>query len=200
VSGVLSPTPLTWSTTTKSYTLDWIRWPSLIQVKNESRTSMSHVLQHAATHCNTLQNTAKHCNTLQNIATHCNTLQHTAIDLYQMALVPWLHSSPHQLDFSGAVVIWKTTQTLTRCRTHAHTHSLFLSFSRTHTHTHTHTYILCALLCFIKTILGNRYVRSRGFIVSEPRETHPRSEIADVSISPCPPLDNLGCLDPHPAP
>jgi len=37
-------------------------------------------------------------------------------------------------------------------------------------------------------ILGNRYVRSRGFIVSEPRETHPRSEIADVPTSPCPPF------------
>jgi len=41
------------------------------------------------------------------------------------------------------------------------------------------------LLCFIKPILGNRYVRSRGFIVSEPRETHPRSEIADVPTLPC---------------
>jgi len=39
------------------------------------------------------------------------------------------------------------------------------------------------LLCFIKPILGNRYVRCRGFIVNEPRETHPRSEIADVPIS-----------------
>ena len=35
----------------------------------------------------------------------------------------------------------------------------------------------CVLLCFIKPMLGNRYVRSLGFIVSEPRETHPRSEI-----------------------
>jgi len=60
---------------------------------------------------------------------------------------------------------------------------------------------VCACLCcFIKPILGNRYVRSRGFIVSEPRETHPRSEIADVPTSPCPPLDNLGCPDPHPPP
>jgi len=39
---------------------------------------------------------------------------------------------------------------------------------------------LCLLLCFIKPILGNCYVRSWGFIVSEPRETHTRSEIADV--------------------
>ena len=31
---------------------------------------------------------------------------------------------------------------------------------------------VCVLLCFIKPILGNRYVRSWGFIVSEPRETH----------------------------
>ena len=45
----------------------------------------------------------------------------------------------------------------------------------------------CVLLCFIKAILGNRYVRSRGFIVGEPRKTHPRSEIADVPTSPCPP-------------
>jgi hypothetical protein len=29
----------------------------------------------------------------------------------------------------------------------------------------------CVLLCFIKPILGNRYVRFRGFIVSEPRVT-----------------------------
>jgi len=57
--------------------------------------------------------------------------------------------------------------------------------------------LLCfVLLCFIKPILGNRYVRSRGFIVSEPREMHPRSEIADVPTLPCPPLDNLGCPDP----
>ena len=42
------------------------------------------------------------------------------------------------------------------------------------------------LLWFIKSILGNRYVRCRGFIVSEPRKTHPRSEIADVPTSPCP--------------
>jgi len=27
---------------------------------------------------------------------------------------------------------------------------------------------LCVLICFIKPILGNRCVRSRGFIVSEP--------------------------------
>ena len=47
---------------------------------------------------------------------------------------------------------------------------------------------VCVLFCFIKPILGNRYVRSRGFIVSEPRETHPRSEIADVPTSPCPTL------------
>jgi len=59
---------------------------------------------------------------------------------------------------------------------------------------------VCVLLCFIKQILGNHYVRSWGFIVSEPRETHPRSEIADVPTSLCPPLDNLGCPDPHPSP
>ena len=68
--------------------------------------------------------------------------------------------------------------------------SLFGAFSSFHR----------VLLCFINPILGNRYVRSRGYIVSEPRETHPRSEIADVPTSPCPPLDNLGCPDPHPAP
>ena len=36
---------------------------------------------------------------------------------------------------------------------------------------------VCVLFCFIKPILGNRYARSRGFIVSEPRRcTHdPRS-------------------------
>ena len=58
------------------------------------------------------------------------------------------------------------------------------------------------LLCFIKPILGNRYVGSRGFIVSEPRETHPRPEITNIPTLPCPPLDsdNLGCPDPHPAP
>jgi len=60
---------------------------------------------------------------------------------------------------------------------------------------------VCVLFRFIKLILGNRYyVRSQGFIVSEPRETHPRSEITNVPTSPCPPLDNLGCPDPHPAP
>ena len=57
---------------------------------------------------------------------------------------------------------------------------------------------LCVLLFFIKPILGNRYVRSRDFIVREPRETHPRSEIADAPTSPCPPLDNLRCPDSHP--
>jgi len=36
--------------------------------------------------------------------------------------------------------------------------------------------------------------------MSEPRETHPRSESADVPTSPYPLLDNLGCPDPHPAP
>jgi len=76
--------------------------------------------------------------------------------------------------------------------THAHTHTLSLSPSLSLTHTRG------VLLCFIKPILGNRYVRSRGFIVSEPRETHPRSEIADVPTLPCPPLDNLGCPDRHP--
>jgi len=58
----------------------------------------------------------------------------------------------------------------------------------------------CVLLCFIKSLLGNRYVRSRGFIVSEPREMHPRSEITDVPTSPCPPFHNLGCPDPYPPP
>jgi len=46
---------------------------------------------------------------------------------------------------------------------------------------------VCVLLCFIQPVLGNRYVRSRGFIMCEPREKHPRSEIADVPTSPCPP-------------
>jgi len=61
---------------------------------------------------------------------------------------------------------------------------------------------LCVFIffCFIKPILGNHYVRSRGFIVSEPRETHPRSEITDVPTLPCPPLDNLWCPDPYPPP
>jgi len=31
-----------------------------------------------------------------------------------------------------------------------------------------HMFVVCVLLCFIKPILGNRYERSRGFIVSEP--------------------------------
>ena len=58
------------------------------------------------------------------------------------------------------------------------------------------------LLCFIKPILGNRYVRCRGFIVSEPRETHPQSEIADVPTYPVPPMITWGVwnLDPHPPP
>jgi len=43
---------------------------------------------------------------------------------------------------------------------------------------------VCVLLCVIKPILGNRCVRSRGFIVSEPREMHPRSEIANVPTLP----------------
>jgi len=60
--------------------------------------------------------------------------------------------------------------------------------------------VVCVLLGFIRPILGNRYVRSRGFIVSEPRETHPRSEISIVPTSPCPPLENLGYPDPHPPP
>ena len=51
----------------------------------------------------------------------------------------------------------------------------------------------CVLLCFIKPILGDCYVRYQGFIVRELRETQPRSEIADIPTSPCPPLDNLGC-------
>jgi len=57
--------------------------------------------------------------------------------------------------------------------------------------------MVCVFHCFIKPISGNRYVRSRGFIVGEPRETHPRSEIADVPTSSCPSLDNLGCLHPQ---
>ena len=59
---------------------------------------------------------------------------------------------------------------------------------------------VCVLLCFIKPVLGNHYVRCQGFIVSEPRETHQRSETTDVPTSPCPPLDSLGCPDPHPPP
>ena len=51
---------------------------------------------------------------------------------------------------------------------------------------------LCVLLCFIKPILGNRYVRSRGFIVSEPRETHPRSPTSQPH--PVPPLITWGSL------
>ena len=42
---------------------------------------------------------------------------------------------------------------------------------------------VCVLLCFIKPILGNHYVRSRGFIVSEQgRRTHdPRSSTSQPS-------------------
>ena len=46
-------------------------------------------------------------------------------------------------------------------------------------HMQTPIMLLCVLLCFIEPILRNRYVRSRSFIVSEPREMHPRSEIAE---------------------
>jgi len=34
------------------------------------------------------------------------------------------------------------------------------------------TPLQCVLLCFIKPILGNRYVRSRGFIMSEPKTNY----------------------------
>jgi len=37
---------------------------------------------------------------------------------------------------------------------------------------------VCVLLCFIKPILGIRHVRSRSFIVSEPRETSQKSIFA----------------------
>ena len=46
---------------------------------------------------------------------------------------------------------------------------------------------MCAWLCFIKLILGNRYVRSWGFTVSEPREKHHRFEIAASQPHPVPP-------------
>jgi len=55
--------------------------------------------------------------------------------------------------------------------------------------------VLCVLLFFIKPTLGNRDVRSRGFIVSDPRETHPQSEIADVPTSPCSPLEPVSLLN-----
>jgi len=42
---------------------------------------------------------------------------------------------------------------------------------------------VCVLLCFIKPILGNHYVWYGGFIVSKPREKHPRSEIANIPTS-----------------
>ena len=64
--------------------------------------------------------------------------------------------------------------------------------------------IIPSCVCVCCFVLLNQYwgivVWSLGFIVSEPRETHPRSEIADVPTSPCPPLDNLGCLNPNPPP
>jgi len=49
---------------------------------------------------------------------------------------------------------------------------------------------LCALLCFIKPI----YIRSQGLIVSEPMETHPRSEIAHV---PTPPVTRAANFETH---
>jgi len=82
------------------------------------------------------------------------------------------------------------------CKLHTSHGRILSHVPRSPTSPHT----LIVLLCFIKPILGNRYVRSRVFIVSEPRETHPRSEITDVPTLPCPPLDNLVCPDPHPAP
>jgi len=91
----------------------------------------------------------------------------------------------------------------THIHTHTHTQTSHINGVKSHTHTNAHILTfahLCVCFFVIKPILGNRYVRSRGFIVSEPRETHPRSEIADVPTSPCPPLDNLGSLDPHPLP
>jgi len=71
-------------------------------------------------------------------------------------------------------------------RTHACTHALSLH----------QACMTCVLLCFIKPILRNCYVRSRGFIVSEPRETHPRSKIADVPTLTCPPLDRVSRSSP----
>jgi len=46
----------------------------------------------------------------------------------------------------------------------------------------------CVLLCFIKPILGKHYVRSWGFIVSEPSEVHPDLRRPNLSLSPlvCP--------------
>jgi len=74
-------------------------------------------------------------------------------------------------------------------------HKRFITHKQLH-----HSVSECVLLCFIRPILGNCYVQSQGFIVSEPRETHSRSEIADVPTSLCLPLDNLGCPDPLPSP
>jgi len=53
---------------------------------------------------------------------------------------------------------------------------------------------------FYWTDIGESLCKVPGlaFIVSKPRETHPRSEIANVPTSPCPLLDNLGCPDPPP--
>ena len=49
--------------------------------------------------------------------------------------------------------------------------------------------VCVVLFCFIKPIMGNHYVRSRGFHCEWAKGEHPRSEIADVPTSPCPPLE-----------
>jgi len=53
-------------------------WRLLAGFTRRLQCELYHVLQHAATHCNTLQHTAMHCNTLNGTATQCNTLQHAA--------------------------------------------------------------------------------------------------------------------------
>jgi len=57
----------------------------------------------------------------------------------------------------------------------------------------------CVLLCFIKLILGNRYVGSRGFIVSEPRETthDPRSQTSQPHPVPPQITWGVGILTQH---
>ena len=152
----------------------------MIQVQDKVILERMYQVKYFGTHCNILQHTATHCNALQHTATHCAP--------FFSFFLSWVSKTqPNH---------W--TKQIMRCKNMLLCAAVCCSVLQ-------RIAVCCrrggcVLLCSIKPILGNRYVRSRGFIVSEPRETHPQSEIADVPTLPCPPLDNLGCPDPHPPP
>ena len=135
--------------------VDSIFFPRMLYNIREIR-HFRHMLQHAATRCNTLQHTATYCNTLQrkhtashydtlqHSATQCNTLQHAATHCNTYSGMPLTLVQTTHCSLRSFFAHYNTLQhTALHATTQTTTHYSTLQQTETHCNTPQHTTTHC---------------------------------------------------------